>query len=288
MAEARVVEMLRQRAQPVSGPEGSEVLSVGPADLEEVSHEASLPLRQVEILALKSGFFPERYLRNLGTVGPHGQRRLLESCVAVLGCGGLGGHVLESLARYGVGRLIVADPDCFVPHNLNRQLLCTMADVGRAKVEVARERIAQVNPAVEVRTHRMAASEDNLAALLEDAAVVVDALDNVPDRLVLEAAARRRKIPLVHGAVAGWIGQVTTVLPGDDTLSFLYGGGGATHGVETVLGTPPVTPQLVAALQVAEVIKVLLGRGNLLRGSILHVDLETGECAQFFLRGSEE
>jgi molybdopterin/thiamine biosynthesis adenylyltransferase len=287
--ETTAVESLREHAYPLVGPEGEEILSLQPADLEEVAREFELSLRRVQVLALQAGLLPERYLRSLGTVGWAGQCRLLESCVAVIGCGGLGGHVMESLARSGVGQLIVADPDSFVPHNLNRQLFCTMADLGRPKVEVARERVAGINPAVEVVAHAVAATEENLPGLLEKAAVVVDALDNVPDRLILEAAASHRRIPLVHGAIAGLMGQVTTVFPGDDTLALLYGTGTLPEqGAESLLGTPAVTPQLVAAFQAAETLKLLLGRGDTLRRQVLYIDLESGLVERFLFPAAQE
>ena len=268
--ESNLVELLRRYIRPLPGPGGEDVPTLSPAGLAEVAQVGGWALRWVEIRALQEGLLPERYLRNLGTLGWEGQIRLLGSCVAVIGCGGLGGYVVEGLARSGVGRLILVDGDHFAPHNLNRQLLSTMADLGRPKVEVALSRIAQVNPAVELVAHPVMATADNLPLLLEGAEVVVDALDTPQDRLILEEAARRLELPLVHGAIAGLVGQVTTVLPGDDTLSLLYGVEQVPeHGAEVLLGTPAVTPMLVAAYQIAEVLKLLLDKGELLRGRLL-------------------
>lgn len=279
---------LRRKARPLSGP-GEEVLALSPADLDGLARRHDLSLRQVELLALGEEIVPERYLRNLGTLGWEGQRRLLESCVAVVGCGGLGGYVIEGLARSGVGRLVIVDGDRFVPHNINRQLFCTLSNLGRPKVEVAQERVAQINPAVDVVAHALRATAANLPALLAGAAVVVDALDNPPDRLALQAAAREAELPLVHGAIAGLVGQVTTVFPGDDTLDLLYGAAEEVpdHGAERLLGTPAVTPMLVAAYQVAEVLKVLLGQGQVWRGRLLYIDLETAMIEPFSLRDLE-
>lgn len=268
--------LLQRSAQPLPGPGGADILTVSPAGLAEAAAAAGLSLRQAELAALEAHLLPERYLRNLGTLGWDGQRRLLEACAAVVGCGGLGGAIIEGLARSGVGRLIVVDGDCFVPHNLNRQLLGTMAALGRLKVELARERVAAVNPAVEVTAHAAWATADNLPEMLGPAEVVVDALDTPRDRLVLQAAAKQRGIPLVHGAIAGFVGQVTTLLPGDDTLTLLYGADPPEHGAEFLLGTPAPTPMLVAALEVAEVLKLLTGRGEVLRGVLLYLDLESG------------
>jgi molybdopterin/thiamine biosynthesis adenylyltransferase len=286
--EIEIIAELGRRVRMLPGREG-EVAVLSPDDLVQVGCSFALSLRQVEILALKGGLLPERYLRNVGTIGREGQRRLLESRVGIIGCGGLGGYVLEGLSRTGVGRLVAVDGDRFVAHNMNRQLLSLTENLGRSKVEVARERIAQTNPAVEVTAHAVAATQETLPSLLAEVDVVVDALDNPRDRLLLQGAAEERRIPLVHGAIAGFVGQVTTVLPGDRTLDLLYGTEDVPdRGVEALLGTPAVTPMLVAAAQVAEVLKLLLGKGDLMRGRLLYIDLETGVFESFPMLDLEE
>src|SRR5512145_2203557 len=122
-------------------------------------------LGEVEAAALGFGLLPGRYRRNRETVSTEDQLRLCRSRVAVIGCGGLGGYLIEELARLGVGTLVVVDPDVFEEHNLNRQLLSSPADLGAAKVEVARARIAAVNPAVQVVAHRAAFSGESGPAL---------------------------------------------------------------------------------------------------------------------------
>lgn len=280
--EDGLIETLRQQALPLPGPGGEDIPALAPEHLARAAQSSGMPLRWVEIQALQNHLLPERYLRNLGTLGWEGQIRLLGSCVAVVGCGGLGGYVIEGLARSGVGQLVVVDGDRFVPHNLNRQILSSSAGLGRLKVEVAKERVEQVNPAVEVVACPVRATAENLALLLEGVEVVVDALDSPADRLLLQAAARRMGCPLVHGAIAGFIGEVTTVLPGDDTMTLLYGRQEIPeHGAEAFLGTPAMTPMLVAAYQAAEVLKLLLGRGRLLTRQLLYMDLEAGTVEVF-------
>lgn len=278
-----VAAALLRRARPLPGPGGAEVLTVSPAGLAEAARACGIPLRQAELAAMDADILPERYLRNLGVLGWEGQRRLLEASVAVVGCGGLGGAIIEGLARSGVGRLTVIDGDTFAPHNLNRQLLGTMSTLGRPKVEAARERVAAVNPAVEVTAYAAWANAENLPAMLAGAQVAVDALDAPRVRLLLQAAARELGIPLVHGAIAGFIGQVTTVLPGDETLTVLYGAEPPDHGAEFVVGTPAPTPLLVAALEVAETLKLLTGCGAVLRRQLLYIDLESGAVERLSL-----
>jgi len=243
----------------------------------ELARELEWGVRQVELAALEAGVLPRRYLRNLGTVGLAGQAKLLRSTVAVVGLGGLGGSVVEGLARMGVGRLIVVDEDVFEDHNLNRQILGTEANLGVSKVEAARQRVAQINNAVEVVGHAVRLTRENATELLRGADVIVDALDRLPTRLVLQDAAQALGAPLVHGSIAGYLGQVMTIFPGEPGLRALYPNGRVPdQGVEVQLGNPAATPMMVAAWQVQEVIKVLLGRGELLQGRLLIMDAESG------------
>jgi len=242
-----------------------------------LAREFDVSPREVELAALEARVLPRRYLRSLGTVGWEGQANLLRSTVAVVGLGGLGGSVVEGLARMGVGRLIVVDGDVFLDHNLNRQVLSAEAGLGLLKAEVARARIAQINAAVEVIVHSEEATRENLPRLLEGAEVVVDALDRLPTRLMLQEVAQEMGIPMVHGAIAGYFGQVMTIFPGDEGLRALYGGGSVPQqGIEVQLGCPAATPMMVAAWQVQEVMKILLGRGQLLRHKMLFMDAEAG------------
>jgi molybdopterin/thiamine biosynthesis adenylyltransferase len=192
--------------------------------------------------------------------------------------GGLGGYVAEALARAGVGRLILIDGDVFEEHNLNRQLLSAEVRLGTAKVQAARERVAGINSAVEVRGHATRLTSENLPQLLEGADVVVDALDRLPIRLTLQAGARALGVPLVHGSIAGFLGQVMTIFPGDPGLAGLYGEESELpeQGLEAQLGTPAATPMAVAAWEAQEVLKILLGRGELLRHRLLVLDMESG------------
>jgi molybdopterin/thiamine biosynthesis adenylyltransferase len=248
------------------------------ADVQRIGVEHTLTRREVEAALLEMGLLPRRYLRNWGTLGLEGQRALSRSCVAVIGLGGLGGYAVECLARMGVGRLVLVDGDVFLDHNLNRQVLSAEGNLGRAKANVAAERVGEVNPAVDVVAVAEYASSESLADILEGTDVVIDALDRLPMRLVLQEAAEKAGVPMVHGAIAGLMGQVMTILPGDGGLHLLYGEGQLPErGAEAELGTPAPTPMLVAALQMQETVKLLTGQGELLRGRVLFIDGLAGE-----------
>ncbi|MDK2882602.1 MAG: hypothetical protein PWP58_938 [Bacillota bacterium] len=269
----------RLRARAVKVQAGSQEYNILPQAAEiELAKELNMPRREIQIAALESGIVPGRYLRNMGTVGAAGQLRLLNSTVAVVGCGGLGGLVVELLARMGVGRLVLIDSDVFEENNLNRQLLCTEADLGKPKVVAACERARAVNGAVEAYGHQARLAKENAPSLLQGADVVVDALDNLSGRFAVEEAARALHIPLVHGAIAGFLGQVLTVFPGDPGLVEIYGPPGTRErGVEVETGNPAATPALIASLEVQEVVKILTGVGQPLRRRLLYIDSARGE-----------
>ncbi|MHB1295544.1 MAG: HesA/MoeB/ThiF family protein [Anaerolineae bacterium] len=246
-------------------------------DARRLSERTGRSRAQVEYAALRAGLAPARYQRNLGTIGVEGQIRLLEATVAVVGAGGLGGWIVEGLARMGIGRLIVIDSDAFEESNLNRQLGCTERTLGRPKAMCLAERIAEVNGSVQVVPHVARFTAETAAELLREAEVVVDALDSFPARLALQAAAAELAMPLVHGAIAGYTGQVMTILPGDAGLEALYAHRTLPErGVETEFGNPSATPMMVAAWQIHEVVKLLVGQGEVLRHRVLLMDAEFG------------
>lgn len=256
-----------------------DVLILHLSQAQELAATFDTSVRMVEITALEAKIVPWRYLRNMGTLGLAGQAKLLRATVAVVGLGGLGGHVTEGLARMGVGRLILIDGDVFEEHNLNRQLLSTEAKLGMEKAKAAQRRVTKINSSVEVVSHALALTSDNLPVLLDDADVVVDALDRLPIRLALQRGAQSLGIPMVHGSIAGFLGQVLTILPGDLGLSGLYGEPGQLpeQGLEAQLGTPAATPMAVAAWETQEVVKILTGLGEPLRNRLLVMDMGTGQ-----------
>ncbi len=244
------------------------------SDQVKLAQVTGLTLRAVEDKALAQGILPLRYQRNLNAISVAEQYRLFNAQVAVVGCGGLGGYVLEELARIGVGGITAWDYDYFEEHNLNRQLLAQMDSLGHSKTEVAAQRVKAINPAVDFIS--LPGKFDNTGGSAEYLAgkqVVVDALDNIPTRLMLAQLCRELNIPLVHGAVGGWYGQVSTQYPEDNTVEQLYERFGNHTRGEVDRGILSFVPALVASLQVAEVIKILLGRGDLLRGKVMMINL---------------
>ena len=233
----------------------------------------SLSLAEIEEISLTHGILPARYQRNQKMISTGQQLTLLRSKVAVIGCGGLGGYIIEELARLGVGNIIAVDPDVFEEHNLNRQLYCTVDQLGKKKVAAAAQRVKEINPAVNLQQMAKAFDNENGPVLLQGVDVAADALDSIPARLNLSRTCKASGIPLVHGAIAGWYGHVTTQYPGEDILEHVYSQHEQEKGIETRLGNPSFTPALIASLEVAEIVKILLQTGELLRGRYLNIDL---------------
>lgn len=224
----------------------------------------------------------ERYLRNHDAISEEQQAMLATKRVLVVGCGGLGGMVIECLARIGVGYLRAVDGDVFEESNLNRQLMSSTMNLGRPKTLAAKQRVMAVNPLVEVEAVQADLTAEDALELLADCDVAVDCLDNIPSRLLLQQATKTAGIPVVHGAVAGWLGRICVIQPGEDLLNLLYPETEESQGEEQQMGTLSFTAALTASWQAAETVKLLLGKPGL-QGEILEVDLLNGSAIRLRL-----
>ena len=218
----------------------------------------------------------ERYRRNIEAISEEENAALFEKKVCIIGCGGLGGYIIEILARIGVGNLIIVDGDVFEESNLNRQLYSKIDLLGKSKAEASYKRILEINPEVKAKYIYDFFDESNYSEIINNSDVVVDALDNIKTKKFLQKVCEELNIPLVHGAIGGWYGQVATVLPGDKTLDIIYKGK-EDKGVEKILGNLPFTASCTASYQSSEVIKLLINRGDLLRKKILFIDMLNNE-----------
>lgn len=210
-----------------------------------------------------------RYSRQIAVSGwgNEGQEKVKKARVMVAGAGGLGSVVLIYLAAAGVGHIRIVDSDKVETTNLNRQVLYTDSDIGRRKARVAAERLEALNCDIRVEPVVEVIAEDNVSELVADY-VIVDAMDNLPTRFLLNGVAVQRELPLFHGAVYAWEGRATTVIPGETPcLQCLY--------QDVIPGKPPVvgvTPAVIGCVQAAEVVKYVLGMGQLLTGRLLIYD----------------
>jgi molybdopterin/thiamine biosynthesis adenylyltransferase len=283
--QTRIRKQLYEKTKKIADPAGRKVEILEDAQALKLAEECQTTVSNVYAEALALGIYPYRYLRNREAISLGEQLRLLTSRVAVIGAGGLGGHVILLLARLGIGTLVVVDYDVFDETNLNRQALSNMETLGKSKSEVAVRTVRSINPGVRVIPNTVKLDSSNASDILTGSDVAVDALDNVPDRFVLERTTKKLGIPLVHGALAGFEGQIMTIFPDDPGLQHLYRDGGASEDKanrpESVLGVPTLTPSLIASLEAMEVLKIVLKRGKIFRHTMAHVDLETGQMNEF-------
>lgn len=210
----------------------------------------------------------DRQLRIDG-FGREGQEKLKASRVIIAGMGGLGSPVATYLAAAGVGRLRIVDQDVVDTSNLNRQILHWEKDIGRKKVESAREKLVQLNPWIEVEAVAETIDEHNVMGLVKDCDVVVDALDNYPTRYLLNRAAISCKIPFIHGGISGLNGMVTTLVPGKTPCLRCIFTEGPPPSTFPVLGT---APGIIGLIQAMEAMKYITGVGELLTGRLLLFD----------------
>lgn len=241
-----------------------------------LAQKYKLSQKEIEIALLKEGIIPIRYKRNFNTLNFTEQIKLLSSKAAVIGCGGLGGSIIELLARLGIGTILAVDGDTFSESNLNRQQLCVENCLGQQKTQTVIDRIKVINSGIEVIPYCQFVDEKNIAKIVEGVDIVVDGLDNIPARFMVEDTCKKLKIPFIHGAVRGLQGQVATIFPEDVGLSAIYGSR-QKHQKQTTekpVSVLSVTPSLIASLQVTEVLKVLLQRGEPLRNELLLINLE--------------
>ena len=209
-----------------------------------------------------------RYERNVPALTEAECEALRRKRVLVVGCGGLGGHLIEMLARIGIGALRVVDGDVFEPSNLNRQLLSEVPNLGLSKAKAAAARINRVNPEVEVEAVAENMTEVNVHELLQGCDAVLDGLDNIESRRVLASACTRAGIPYIYGAVNGWVAQAAISMPGDHLVDILY-------PKDVVIKNKSVlsfTPALCASVQVSLCVKLLVGRA-VETGTVCYFDL---------------
>ena len=219
----------------------------------------------------------ERYIRNLGALSEEECALLRRKTVLVAGCGGLGGYLIEMLLRLGVGEIRAADGDRFEASNLNRQLLSAPALIGKPKAEAAAQRAAEVNPDVRFVSVPEFVTEENVGRLVSGCDAVLDALDNIPSRLMLAKACAEAGIPLIHGAICGWSAQAAIVLPGDGLMEQIYPGGAALKSKASLSFTPP----FCAALQTALCVRLLTGR-EVEAGKLYVTDLQDMALERLF------
>jgi molybdopterin-synthase adenylyltransferase len=213
----------------------------------------------------------ERYDRQImiGEIGQEGQEKLKRSRVVIAGAGGLGSPIAIYLTAAGIGMIRMIDHDQVTLSNLNRQILHWEEDIGRKKVDSARTKLRSLNSAVEIEAIAETVTEGNVSQLVEGFDVIVDAMDNLPTRYILNRCAIQKNIPFFHGAVNGFEGRVMTIIPGETACLRCMYRGPVPQEKFPVIG---VAPAVIGIIQATEVIKHLVGIGKLLTNRLLIYD----------------
>jgi len=269
-------QAIEKAGHPMSFPDNETFTGISIANTASLAKTFDLSIKDIEISALNLEIVPLRYSRNMKTLSFEDQKILLESCVSVVGTGGLGGTVSETLARMGVGALKLIDGDCFEESNLNRQLFSTENLMDKSKVLAASDRIRQINSAVEVSCFDHNLDIDNADRLITGSDIAVDCLDNIHTRFTLQNASRSAGVPMVSAAVGGRSGHLTVIFPEDPGLELIFGDpkeAAGVQGAEKTLGNLPFAVSVVASLECAEVVRILLQKESPLRNRLLVIDL---------------
>lgn len=229
----------------------------------------------------------QRYDRQImiPEIGASGQAKLKEAVVFIAGAGGLGSPVSFYLAAAGVGTLRIVDHDTVTLSNLNRQILHGDDDIGKNKVDSAAGTLQRLNPIVKLECRPETISSTSVMHLVQGADLVVDALDNVEARMVLNKAALDHEIPLFHGAVNGFEGRAMTVIPGETACLGCLFRGASPQEKFPVIG---VAAAVIGAIQATEVIKYITGAGRLLAGRLLRYDGLKLEFSEFKINKNPE
>lgn len=213
----------------------------------------------------------QRYNRQimLPEIGEAGQEKLKMSHVVIAGGGGLGSTAALYLVAAGIGTIRIIDNDRVELSNLNRQILHWDKDIGKSKTSSALEKLCQINKNVVIETVSKTINKTNVSSLVAGFDIIVDAMDNIPARLLLNKAAIEHNVPFVHGAVYGLEGRVTTIIPGKTACLKCFCNDTPVHEKFPVLAT---TPAIIGVIQATEVIKYLTGIGRLLGNRLLIYD----------------
>lgn len=219
----------------------------------------------------------ERYSRHiiLPEVGGRGQKKLLNSKVFLVGAGGLGSPAAFYLAAAGVGKIGIADHDNVDLSNLQRQILHSTKDLDYSKALSAKETLEDLNPDVEVIPYTERLTSDNIIDIIRDYEVILDGSDNFPTRYLVNDACVLIGKPLSHGSIFRFEGQATTIIPGKGPCyRCIFEAPPPPELVPSCqeAGVLGVLPGIIGSIQATEVIKLLLGKGDLLVGKLLFYD----------------
>ena len=218
----------------------------------------------------------DRFFANEGSFSKKELEKIYNTRVAVIGCGGLGGYIIQELVQFGIRELVIIDGDQFERTNLNRQLYCNEDNLGTYKAAQAKKNAEKVNSAIKIVAYNKKFDAENGLEILKDCDIVIDGVDSIQTRFVIAALASQLNIPYVCCSVAGFYGQITSIFPRDDTLDRLYNKNSDT-GIEKETGNFSFPVALIASIGVSQIIKIIINRGSILQYQVLIIDILSNE-----------
>ncbi len=214
-----------------------------------------------------------RYLRNKPIISEEKQKELEEKKIAILGMGGLGGYLAQGALRIGIRHLVLVDGDCFSQSNLNRQLFSTEESIGREKVNIAKDYLLKIDSKADIVTHNIYIKDINDSKLFKDVDLILDALDNIESRYLLQDICNKLNIPLIHGAIQGYYGQYAFLESDKNRMKYIYRGG---SNVES-LGNLSFVASMIASYQLLLMLQYFLNDPALLKNQLVRLDIRNQE-----------
>ena len=219
----------------------------------------------------------ERYSRHmiLKEIGVKGQRKLMDAKVLIIGAGGLGSPAALYLAAAGIGTIGIVDADVVDLSNLQRQVIHTTKDLGKEKVQSARETMEDINPDVKVVTYHEYVTSENILSLVEKYDFILDGTDNFPAKFLINDACVMAKKPYCHAGIIRFKGQLMTIIPGEGPCyRCVFKDPPPADAVPTCkqAGVIGAMAGVIGCLQALEAIKYITGTGELLVGNLLTFD----------------
>jgi molybdopterin/thiamine biosynthesis adenylyltransferase len=219
---------------------------------------------------MKDYLIPKQFVDNLGVMSKEEYIQIENAKVLIVGLGGLGGNFANNLVRLGVKHLKLVDFDKFEEQNLNRQIFSNTDTIGLFKVKVIKKELQKINSECHIDISTSRIEDINLEMLIEYD-YIIDAVDNPKIKIYLAELSEKLNIPLLHGACAGWYGQIGWISPGSKLIHELYGNESA--GIEKDLKNPSFMPSAVSAIMTSEFLKMIQNSDEVTINELLLVDI---------------
>lgn len=228
----------------------------------------------------------KRYAGNNKIINASDYTVIRSSHIVIVGLGGLGGCLAESLARIGVKKLTLIDPDIFQVQNLNRQRFATTNTIGLNKVDVTKTELKHINPNVTVHALHTSIERCHHDLILLDADLLIDAVDVIETKRYIEHLGQRYALPVLHGAIGGWYGQFALITNNYDLLNNYYEH--ADSGVESVLKCPTFLPPIIANMMIVEWLKYITKDIHFTSDTLVFYDTKTQSLDPIFTKKSSD